>query len=73
MARATTAMKSSMAVSGNSLFYTRASLLTVMCMFCGESKTEFRYDSYGNILFDDPDPADTGEQDYSTEGKDGFC
>ena len=72
MARAT-AMKNSMAVSGGSLVFTWSTLLTVLCMFAGKSKTAFRYDSYGNILFDDVDPVDTGQQDYSTEGKNSFC
>ena len=58
-----------MAVSGNSLFFSQASL--VLCLFCGEAKTEFPFDHYGNILFEDP--ADTGELDYSTEGRNGFC
>ena len=59
-----------MAVSVNSLFCSQASLL-VLCLFCGEAKTEFPIDSYGNILFEDP--ADTSELDYSTEGRNGFC
>ena len=58
-----------MAVSRNSLFFAQASL--VLCLFSGEVQTEFQFDPYGDVMF--KDPAGTGELDYSTEGRKGFC
>ena len=56
-----------MAVSVNSLFCSQASLV-MLFLFCGKAKTDFDKDVYGNILFEEQ-PADTGEQEYSTEGR----
>ena len=58
-----------MAVSGISLFFAQASL--VLCLFSGEVQTEFQFNPYGDVVFEDP--AGTGELDYSTEGRNGFC
>ena len=62
-----------MAVSGRWLVITWPTLLTVLCLFARGSNTAFKYDAYGDILFDDVEPVDTGQQDHSTEGKNSFC
>ena len=51
----------------NSLFCSQATLV-MLFLFCGKAKTEFDKDVYGNILWEEQ-PADTAEQEYSTEGR----
>ena len=62
-----------MAGSGRWLVITWPTLLTAMCLFAGVTNTAFQYDKYGDIIFEDVEPADTGQKVQSTEGKFGFC
>ena len=68
-----TQWSSSMAVSGRWLVITWPTLLTSMCLLAGVTNTAFQYDKYGDIVFEDVEPADTGQKVQSTEGKFGFC
>ena len=56
-------------VSGNSLVFAQASL--VLCLISGGVQTAFQLDPYGDVVFEDP--TGTGELDYATEGRNGFC
>ena len=51
----------------NSLFGS-PSALVMLFLFCGKALTDFNKDVYGNILWEEQ-PADTAEQEYSTEGR----
>ena len=55
-------------VLGNSLLV-QASL--VLCFINSEVQTAFQLDQYGDVVFEDP--VGTGELDYATEGRNGFC
>ena len=55
-------------VSGNSLL---AQTSLVLCFINSGVRTAFQFDPYGDVVFEDP--VGTGELDYATEGRNGFC
>ena len=64
-----TVWSSNMAGSRRWLVITWPTLVALMCVLAGVAGTGFQYDKFGDIVFEDVTPADTGQKVQSTEGK----